>query len=83
MPFDVIGDGPPALFIALDGFIRSPQEDGHLLLGLSHLPPDFDKFFAFHGVELFIIDIDRRYHGVVYMSSKKNNASPKRRGTSL
>ncbi len=56
MPFDVVGDRPPALFIALDGFIRGPQEYGHLLLGLTHFLPDLDQFFASHRVDLVLFE---------------------------
>lgn len=34
LPFDVGGDGAPALFVTMDGFDGDPQEFGQLLLGL-------------------------------------------------
>jgi hypothetical protein len=72
VPFHVIGDRPPALFIALDGFIRGPQEYGHLLLGLTHFLPDLDQFFAFHETGLIVAAIiDKIPRCGIYVKAKK------------
>jgi hypothetical protein len=73
LPGGMGGDGPPALFIAPDGFYGNSQQLRHFLLGLVQVFSKINKFPAFHFTRplMFVLINSYIYHTVVFICQEK------------